>query len=259
MTAMSQIQHEEAFFFENEGQKLFGVLHTPPIPDRRGGLIFCGPYGEEKHFSHRTFVDFARTVCSEGFYVLRFDYRGDGDSEGERENTTAMGQLSDIKRAIELMGHLGISALGLLGLRLGGTLAALAANSDPRIEFLVLWAPIVRPKEHFNGLLGLIELQQCSLNRRAYAEFSKIDLTDPNLRFNGEFFMADVTRDSRKYNRAVKGLSDVWAAGGDRREFKIIEEAEFWSPAYGYQKMFPHSLCDATMEWLIRERGRREQ
>ena len=99
MTQITDKPHEEAFFFENQGERLFGILHTPADPSKGDGIVFCDPYGEEKHFARRVLANFARRVCAEGFHVLRFDYRGNGDSQGELEAVTPASQLSDIKRA----------------------------------------------------------------------------------------------------------------------------------------------------------------
>ncbi len=278
MTGTVQGQQAEAFFFENEGERLFGVLHTPAVRDRGVGIVLCDPFGEEKHYTYRTFVNFARRACDEGFHVLRFDYRGNGDSAGEREDNTPARLLSDINRAVDLMtGRLAIRRVGLLGLRLGGTLAALAANTDPRTEFLVLWAPVMRPKEHFDGLFRqdliaaswsgngtkmprqpmevleageLLEMRGCTLNKRAYTEFAGIDLADLDWGSVGQCLIADVTRDSRRYDEVAKRLRSTLASGRDEPEISVVEESEFWTSDYVYQGTSPDELCSETLEWL---------
>ena len=269
---------EEAFFFENEGKKLFGVLHIPREPGRRQGIIFCDPYGEEKQIVHRIFVTFARKLCNEGFYVLRFDYRGYGDSEGEFEDAVPMSQLSDIDRAVNLMvEERGITRLGLLGVRLGGTLAALAAATEPRIEFLILCAPILRPKEYFGGLIrreflsgltskgrrntreylmarldaeGLIGIDGHYLSKREYSEFSAVDLGGLSWRFKGDIFIAAITRDPQKLDRDTECLSATCRGWGDGCEFKILQEETFWDPITFDRWTFPHTLYREMLAWL---------
>ena len=41
----------------------------------------CHPLGEEKLWAHRVFVSLARDLANAGFVVLRFDCRGEGDSD----------------------------------------------------------------------------------------------------------------------------------------------------------------------------------
>ena len=268
---------EEAFFFENQRQQLLGVLHTPTVGDVRGGLVFCDPYGEEKHYTHRTFVRFARQLCAEGFCVLRFDYRGNGDSEGGLEDTTLTSQLSDIGCAVDLIaGRCTEAPLGLLGLRMGGTLAALVARDDPRIDMLALWSPILNPKEHFEQLYrnesiaaawkgatrlerktlsdalesdGLIEAQDCVLTGRAYSEYSAIDLEEMDLRPGCRVLIADVGRNSGTNRRATERL---WAQSDDI-ERRLIDEPAYWTSVFVYQGMFPVLLCKETSEWLSRD------
>ena len=45
-------------------------------------FVFCHPLTEEKLWTHRVFVTFARELAAAGHTVLRFDYRGNGDSDG---------------------------------------------------------------------------------------------------------------------------------------------------------------------------------
>lgn len=162
---------EEPFFFDGPNGRLFGVLHGPASAGKgerdhaknrdkkrepcSTGLVFCSPFAEEKLWAHRVFVSFARLLAKEGFAVLRFDYMGTGDSQGETEDATVETHLSDIRAAAhELKKRTGIQTVGLLGLRLGATLAFLAARRPPTAaDFLVLWEPILKGDEYLQRCL----------------------------------------------------------------------------------------------------------
>ena len=151
---------EKAFFFENEGFRLFGYLHDPESRTTgcdgkiSYGMVLCPPFGDEHIPSYRILRNFAVQLCKEGIPVLRFDYRGYGDSEGEIEVATPETQVSDIRKAIEVLRNItGVKAVGLLGLRLGGTLALLASQLEPVTQFVILWAPILSPEVYFQGIL----------------------------------------------------------------------------------------------------------
>ncbi|HEY5997815.1 MAG TPA: alpha/beta hydrolase [bacterium] len=146
---------EEPVFIPHKGTQLFAVLHAPEPAKRRDvGIVFCDPFAEEKLWAQRLLVNFARTLAREGFWVLRFDCRGHGDSGGEFEESTVGTRLSDIARATAfLKERMGRGAVGVFGLRFGGTLAALAAGAGRGIAFAVLWQPVMRGEAYFQECL----------------------------------------------------------------------------------------------------------
>lgn len=73
--------HEQVLTFACAGDLLVGVLALPSTPPTTGVLIVVGG-PQYRSGSHRQFVQIARALASGGFAVLRFDYRGMGDSEG---------------------------------------------------------------------------------------------------------------------------------------------------------------------------------
>lgn len=137
---------ERPFYLDSEGRRLYAVLH---IPDKRAGaaVVFCHPFAEEKRCSHLAFIHAARELCHEGFHCLRIDMTGYGDSEGEFADVTVHTWLNDVNAAVQyIASNVPDARIGLLGLRLGGTLAALTAERCSDIEFLALWEPIVNGK-----------------------------------------------------------------------------------------------------------------
>ena len=148
---------ETPFFFPGRDRELFGVLHEPTSPSAGSAFLFCAPYGEEKLWTHLVYVSFARELARRGLTVLRFDYRGSGDSEGDSEEATPDACLEDIRNALGVLRErcaAGVS-LGLLGLRFGATLAALAAETEDDVRQVVLWHPILRGAPYAQELLRM--------------------------------------------------------------------------------------------------------
>jgi uncharacterized protein len=145
---------ETPFFFANGTYQLFGILHEPEKRSRGTGYVLCYPFAEERLWAQRVYVDFARELARRGNPVLRFDFMGNGDSEGKFEAADVMTWLSDIDSAIGTLKAKipGLNDVGLLGLRFGATLAALAAvRSD--VSRLVLWDPVIDGSHYMQEIL----------------------------------------------------------------------------------------------------------
>lgn len=134
---------EEALQFFCEGSHLYGVLHLPDGDPKQGVvLIVGGP--QYRVGSHRQFVQLARSLAQSGIAVLRFDYRGMGDSEGSYEGFTDIE--ADVAAAVDAFERRlpQLQETVLWGLCDGATAAACYAASDSRINGLVLLNPWVR-------------------------------------------------------------------------------------------------------------------
>ncbi len=149
--------NEKPFFFPNSAYNLFGILHEPVNEGKGEGFVFCHAFAEEKLWSHRVLVNFARELSQLGYWVFRFDYMGHGDSDGKFHEATVETRLSDIRCAIaylkERMGN--VQGLNVLGLRFGATLAAEVAEVEPDINRLILWDPIIDGSKYMKQLLRI--------------------------------------------------------------------------------------------------------
>jgi exosortase A-associated hydrolase 1 len=134
---------EIALSFDCQGDCLYGTVTLPAQPRRRGVLVIVGG-PQYRVGSHRQFVLLARKLADAGHPVMRFDYRGMGDSEGEVRSFDAI--QADIEAAIRafLSAAPQVEEIVLWGLCDGASAACLFASVDPRIKGLVLLNPWVR-------------------------------------------------------------------------------------------------------------------
>ena len=136
----------EPITFVNEGQKLIGVLHRPAAADRDktpAVVLFHGFTGTKVE-PHRIFVKAAEALARAGIVALRFDFRGSGDSEGDFEDMTLPGEISDARVSLDYVSGLpGVDGnnIGILGLSMGGAVAA-SVSDDPRVRSVVLWSAV---------------------------------------------------------------------------------------------------------------------
>lgn len=140
-------------YFGPARARLFGVIHRPRANRTKGGVVLCYPIGQEYMRIHRTYSELARSLTSAGYCVLRFDYFGCGDSQGEFIDATFERWADDIHSAHEeLCSAAGVREAWLVGSRLGANLALDASPGLPNIEGLVLWEPIVEGEAYISTL-----------------------------------------------------------------------------------------------------------
>lgn len=142
-------------YFGSGARRLFGIHE----PGRSGtgaprAAVLCYPWGQEYIRSHRSLRRLATMLAATGRDTLRFDYFGTGDSAGDMVDADVPGWESDIESAIdEVRDTSGAPRVTLLGLRLGGALAARVAARRPRdIEALMLWDPVISGQQYLHEL-----------------------------------------------------------------------------------------------------------
>ncbi|MDB4989794.1 MAG: hypothetical protein JWN04_4972 [Myxococcaceae bacterium] len=93
--------------------------------------------------SYRAYRHLAQGLAAAGISVLRLDYYGTGNSAGGlREEAMVRRWTDSIREAItELKRRTGLARVALAGLRMGGSLAALAANGRDDVSAMAFWEP----------------------------------------------------------------------------------------------------------------------
>lgn len=129
------MQRRSVRFF-SERMLLDGDLYLPDDlepGERRPAVITTSGYEGLKDIHP---VRFARALVPLGFVCLAFDYRGFGQSEGERGRLAPQDQVRDVEAAVsflESVPEVDPGRIGLLGWALGGGVAIGAAAEDPRV------------------------------------------------------------------------------------------------------------------------------
>ncbi len=144
----------EAFYFGSSENYLFGV-HHPPIAgkDRGEGVLICGPFGQEYMRSHRSLRHLAICLSKLGYHVLRFDYRGQGDSSSDTEGVTPQQWQKDILCASqELLDVAMVKKFSIIGLRLGALLAGSLEEVPKSLVRLVLWDPVATGQDYLDEI-----------------------------------------------------------------------------------------------------------
>ena len=131
----------EPLYLGDGDRPLFGWYHVAEsVPRREGVVVICNPMGYEAVHGHRSLRHLADALARAGIPALRFDWHGCGDSPGTETDPGRWPRWQDdVQAAIAAAQSLSGSArVGLLGVRLGATLAAMAATQRD-VDALVLW------------------------------------------------------------------------------------------------------------------------
>ncbi len=189
---MQQVEVREAITLENNGEKIFGILHRPLQAKNVPAVVICPGFAGNKCGKFRIFVTLGKELAKKGIAVLRFDYRGSGDSEGEFGDITLEGKISDTLACLKFLANdpqIDASRLGLLGRSLGGAIAVLTARRYP-IKSLALWAPVFK-SDPWRELWESFQTNQ-KLDQVKQEMLRSLPANAPNLEFLKQFFKLDI-------------------------------------------------------------------
>ncbi len=143
------------FHFGVGSRPLFGVYHAPARrPVHAEGIVVCGPVGIDYQRTHPALRQLAQQLARRGHHVLRFDYFGTGDSGGDALSGDIDGWRGDVFAAVdELRAMSGVADISLVGVRLGGALALMAADGRADVVAVALWDPVVHGRRHREELV----------------------------------------------------------------------------------------------------------
>lgn len=279
---------EEPSFFSNKNYRLFSVLHHPQDnqnPHRETGILFCDPFLEEKLWAHRVFVNFARFLARDSYWVLRFDCMGHGDSDGNDEGATVETQIADIHRAVEFLKQkTGVKRVILLGARFGGTLSALAAAGNDQIDAMALWNPIINGEKYFQECLRSnlttqmttygkvkytreqmvkdlsagkpVNIDGYLISPEFYKQISQIRLVEAMNACDKPLLLIQIHKEeSVRIDKELQGLYAALGEGGTPAEFMTVKGEFFWREL----KIFPQReelLFDKTLAWIHKQDDR---
>lgn len=266
---------EEPLHIASGADSLFGMLYRP-AGEPRAGLVLCHPFFEERKSAHRVMVDMARCLAVSGCAVLRFDYRGCGDSTGEFSSFSCPDWREDIVQAVgQLRSTVRAERMGLLGLRLGASLAIETAH-DAKADFVILWEPILSGQRYLDQelrrklvremvtfgqsretratlLKGLeegkpIDLDGYPVTARLFKDVGGIDLAHLAGRaVTRRALLVQIAQSED--SRGLSGLRDSLAADGVQVQLTHVQEDPFWN-LVGLVNC--PRLIAATQDWLER-------
>jgi pimeloyl-ACP methyl ester carboxylesterase len=210
---MSTMEHQLGFP-NARGEKLAATLHLPDgSPDR--GVILGHCFTCSRHIS--VLRSICHALAASGFTVLRFDFSGNGQSEGEFTESNYSKQIAEMKTAASLLATHGVSWLGLAGHSMGAMVALLAAAEIEAVRAVCALAA----RSRVMGAADLLAPAQLKQIR----ETGRVPFVSRgrSLELTGEMF-----RDASRYDlgHTVASLvQPLLLVHGDQDEITPVDEA----------------------------------
>lgn len=183
---------------------------------------------------HGMHIQTARVLADHGCAVLRFDYRGLGESDGDFSRFTIRSGLEDAAAAMAVLcrqPEADATRLAVVGFSLGGSFAAHLAARNAAVRAAVLWSPVAYMSKVFGAFFQAHHREQADavgwmdwMGWPVGKEYmSTIDDIDPvaSMRFiQGSALVIQGTADQEvppENGRAfhAQGAAIHWIEGGD--------------------------------------------
>ncbi|MDT0676249.1 bifunctional alpha/beta hydrolase/OsmC family protein [Autumnicola musiva] len=138
-------------FNNKNGNKLSGYMEVPTNQKPQNFVLFAHCFTCNKNFFAPKVI--SRNLASQGFGVLRFDFTGLGESEGDFSDTNFSGNIEDLIAAAEFLEKEYNAPSVLVGHSLGGAAVLMASEKISSVKAV---ATIAAPSTvtHVKGLLA---------------------------------------------------------------------------------------------------------
>ena len=149
---------EERFsFLDPHGHRVAAILTVP-----NGGTdkisILCHGFLSSKTSSTNNAL--TRMLIDQGIAIFRFDFFGQGESEGPFDQITVSLAVEQAHTAIDLMREHGYRRIGLMGSSFGGLVSILTASQRTDLACLALKCPVVDFAEELRLEFGDVGMAQ---------------------------------------------------------------------------------------------------
>ena len=160
-------------FTNKEGQNLVGKLELPTHIAAHNFAIFAHCFTCNKNLAAVRHI--TRSLTANGFGVLRFDFTGLGESEGDFADTNFSGNVEDLIVAADFLKENYSAPSLIIGHSLGGSAVLYAADKISSIKAVATIGAPSEP-EHVTKLLKC-SLEEIETNGKAIVNLSGRDFT----------------------------------------------------------------------------------
>lgn len=132
---------EERFsFLDPHGHRVAAILTVPDEGTDKISIL-CHGFLSSKTSSTNNVL--TRLLVGQNIATFRFDFFGQGESEGPLDQITVSSAVEQAQRAVDLMRARGYRHIGLMGSSFGGLVSVLTASQRTDLACLALKCPVV--------------------------------------------------------------------------------------------------------------------
>ncbi|MCX7795730.1 MAG: alpha/beta fold hydrolase [bacterium] len=246
--------------FGREGRRLVGIFHIADCKVKNPGVVLFHGFTGNKIEPHRLFVKIGRRLASSGINVLRFDFYGSGDSEGEFIEMTFSGEVEDAFTAVDFLkqqSYVDSSRIGILGLSMGGAIASYVAGDRGDIKSTVLLSAVANlsplaeriktqyPEERIRAD-GFVDYAGWQLSINFIEELPNICPVDKIKNFRGPVFIIHGSKDDIVPVDAAYNYYNALKERPAETRLFIIEDADHTFNSVIWEKM----VIDNVIDWF---------
>ncbi len=221
-------------FKNKEGDTLVGRLELPADRNPHNFALFAHCFTCGKNLSAIKHI--SRALTANGFGVLRFDFTGLGESEGDFAESNFSGNIEDLVAAAEFLKEHHKSPTLLIGHSLGGAAALYAAPNIPSIKAVATIAAPSNPthvKRLLKGSLEDIEQLGAAIVKLGEREFTikkqflddldKTPLSEVIQTLNKSILIMHSPQDNLV---GIKNAEEIYKAGRHPKSFISLDGAD---------------------------------
>ncbi|MBP2667342.1 MAG: exosortase system-associated hydrolase 1 [Firmicutes bacterium] len=150
---------KDHFWIPSRGKRLSAMLHMPDEVNKDTPIIVCcHGFTGDKIGANQLTLNLAKELERSGYIVVRFDYLGSGDSDGDFPTDTIVTgwkeDLINVLAWVRNQSRFSASPLLLYGHSLGGLVALTHSATDQGIAARIVFAPVIYPIPNFQHILG---------------------------------------------------------------------------------------------------------
>ncbi len=243
---------------EIDGKLLRGVVRTPQERGKFPTLIFMHGFTVDKVGPARLYEMFAKRCQEEGIAVIRFDFYGCGESDGDFSEMTIgteMKEMMAIYKWAKTQSYVDTDNMFLGGHSMGGLLATLLA-SELKPCGIIAWSPALlmyyeaarRARTMRGETLNGYDINGLELSKAYLKEASEMNFIEMARGYDGKVLIIHGEKDEEIVAACVYRYRQLYEK---RLAIHLVKDADHQFTSLSWRK----ELYDISLEFLKKESG----